>query len=376
MKILINAISARTGGIVTYTNNLARSLAERNVDATFAVSRKFSISPDIQAIKFPADAMSPIQRTIWEQTIWRHVVSAHKPDILFSSANFGLLATSTPQILLVREGGLFDPYYLTNIAPNLKTSAIFSRLARRNLIIASARASKIILTPSETMKNLLLYWAEDLADRIYVNQYGTIPMFYDQIAHTRQWREGGVLKILYISAYYPHKQPGLLAESVADLNTQGIPCKATFTMDLEQIDKTVGGEKDYILLKKGVERGQINLIGTQVYKSLPDIYKSHDLFVFPSLSETFGHPLVEAMGIGIPIVASDTPIHREVCKNSALYFSPQHPSDLVRKIKRLDKENTLRKSNTNNGREYVNKHFMWESHIDRLLDSFEQAINM
>jgi len=373
MKIIVNAISARTGGIVTYTKNLARSLTERNVDVVFAISRNFRISPDIQVVKIPADRMSPIQRTIWEQTIWRRIVSKHKPDILFSSANFGLLATATPQILLVREGGLFDPYYLANIAPSLETSTIFTRMARRNLIIASARASQIILTPSETMKNLLLFWAEDLADRIIVNQYGTIPMFYSQITHSRPWRNEGMLKILYISAYYPHKQPGLIAEAVAELNKQGIPCKATLTISLEKLNNTVGGEKDSFLLKKGIERGQINLIGNQNYENLPGIYKSHDLFVFPSLSETFGHPLVEAMGIGIPIIASDTPIHREVCKNSALYFSPQKTSDLVKKIKQLDKNHSSRQSIINNGKKNVVKNYMWEAHIDRLLNIFQQV---
>ena len=178
------------------------------------------------------------------------------------------------------------------------------------------------------------------------------------------------MKLLYISAYYPHKQPGLISEAVAQLNAQGVPCHLTVTMDLEQIAKTPGGEKDYFLLNKGVERGQVTMAGHIPYQNLPGIYKSHDLFIFPSLSETFGHPLVEAMSIGIPIIASDTPIHREVCKNSALYFSPLSASSLIRQIQRLDENKTLRKSLISSGRENVANDFIWESHVDRLLDIF------
>ena len=38
------------------------------------------------------------------------------------------------------------------------------------------------------------------------------------------------------------------------------------------------------------------------------------------MSETFGHPLIEAMATAVPIVASDTQVHREVCGDAAIFF--------------------------------------------------------
>jgi glycosyltransferase involved in cell wall biosynthesis len=55
---------------------------------------------------------------------------------------------------------------------------------------------------------------------------------------------------------------------------------------------------------------------------LPVIYSAAIVFVFPSLYEGFGIPLLEAMSQKVPIAASDTPCLREVAGNGALYFDP------------------------------------------------------
>ena len=141
MRVIVNALSANTGGIVTYTNNLMRSFSKRNIDATFAIPENFSTEVDAQVIRLSTGNMSPFRRFIWEQTVWRRIVARHKPDILYSSANFGLLVPPVPQVLLVREGGLFDPFYLANVAPGLPVKSIFHRIARRKLIVLSARSS-------------------------------------------------------------------------------------------------------------------------------------------------------------------------------------------------------------------------------------------
>jgi len=52
------------------------------------------------------------------------------------------------------------------------------------------------------------------------------------------------------------------------------------------------------------------------------LYQTCDLMVYPSLCESFGFSLVEALGYGIPIVASETPVNREICAGAALYYNP------------------------------------------------------
>jgi glycosyltransferase involved in cell wall biosynthesis len=55
-----------------------------------------------------------------------------------------------------------------------------------------------------------------------------------------------------------------------------------------------------------------------------------DLLVFPSLAESFGLPLVEAMVAGCPIAASDLPYAREVTAGVGVFFDPKVPSEIAR----------------------------------------------
>jgi glycosyltransferase involved in cell wall biosynthesis len=53
-----------------------------------------------------------------------------------------------------------------------------------------------------------------------------------------------------------------------------------------------------------------------------------DLMIFPSLAESFGLPLAEAMSVGCPILAADLSYAHEVAGNAAIYFNPRSPGDL------------------------------------------------
>lgn len=373
MRILVNALSARRGGIITYTRNLMRSFADRKVDAVFALPTDSELNADVEKIYLPVTNMWPMKRAIWEQTIWRHAVKRTKPDVLYSSANFGLLYPPVPQVLLIREGGLFDPVYLSQIAPCLGTDSILGRALRRKLILASARASDLVLTPTEAMRELLALWDGELAGRVKSNLYGTRLDHFAGTASHPEWRTNGPLRVLIVSAYYPHKQPGLVSEAVRFLNERGLECQLSITMDMAQIDEMPGSSKDAFLLRKGIERKQVTLLGQVSYNNLPDLYRSHDLFVTASLSETFGHPLVEAMASGIIVAAADTPVQREVCGEGAVYFDGTSAMSLAALIERLDRDDKLRAGLKDAMKAYAYARYSWEGHVDRLLSNLESV---
>ena len=116
-------------------------------------------------------------------------------------------------------------------------------------------------------------------------------------------------------------------------------------------------------------------MGRHPYTETPRRYDSHDVFVFPSVSETFGHPLAEAMSAAVPVIASDTKQNREVLGDAALYFEPFSPSDLRRQLIVLDGDPELRRQLVEKGRERVLSRLGWEDHVDRLLDIFANAIH-
>lgn len=70
-----------------------------------------------------------------------------------------------------------------------------------------------------------------------------------------------------------------------------------------------------------------------------DYLYSHSRFVvFPSLTEGFGLPIVEACGRGIPVLSSDHPVLREVGGTYCRYFSPQDPQSLICVLEQADQE--------------------------------------
>lgn len=368
MKILVNAISACMGGSVPYTSNLIDSFERRSVDARFTVSARFPLPDRPSMVRLAASDYRPAARLLWEQTLWRERVRQEQPDVLFSSANFGLLTSPVPQLLLVREGGLFDPYYMSHCTPEQGVRSGLHRTLRRRLIIASARRAERVMTPTASMRTMLLNWAPELENKVVVNAYGTVSgAFAPSTGRPRQWREDGVTRLLYVSVYYPHKRPGMVARAAEALAARGTAAHATITMNQRELGDFIGGAQDRIQLERALASGHVTL-GRRNYADLPALYRGHDVFVFPSVSETFGRPMAEALSCGIPSVVADTPINREVCGDAALYFTPDSLTSLMSCLDRLDADPDLRHSLTERGRRRVLGSYTWDQHVDRLID--------
>jgi glycosyltransferase involved in cell wall biosynthesis len=100
---------------------------------------------------------------------------------------------------------------------------------------------------------------------------------------------------------------------------------------------------------------------------LHHVYRQCDLYVTPAYAESFAHPLVEAMASGLAVVASDIPVHREICGPAARYFerhSPQALTDAVcetlQSTSALDQQRQYGKQRSLD--------FSWSHHLDSLLE--------
>lgn len=370
MKILVNALSARMGGIVTYTNNLLDAFEERGLDVSVFVPREFGTRDRGAVHRLDIGSYRPLRRFAWEQTRWREIVRKFNPDVLFSSANFGLLHSPVKQVLLLREGGLFDPFYLAHMTAAQGVPYVLNRYFRRRLMLLSARHADHIITPTYAMRDMVAQWMPALTDKCTVNPYGTINEKFTPTDRQREWRADGLLRLLYVSVYYPHKVPSLVCQAVEHLNASGIAAHARITMSLREFGDMAGSTLDQILVGDAEARGLVTL-GRHNYQDLPALYNAHDIFVFPSVSETFGHPMAEAMSCGLPLVVADTPVNREICGDAALYFRPFSVSGLAAAVRRLDADPDLRRRLAESGRKRAVQRFGWNDHVDRLIATFE-----
>ncbi|HXH73692.1 MAG TPA: glycosyltransferase family 1 protein [Bacteriovoracaceae bacterium] len=112
------------------------------------------------------------------------------------------------------------------------------------------------------------------------------------------------------------------------------------------------------LLREHTELFQ--LVGNISDKELGQLYEGALALVFPSLEEGFGLPLVEAMGLGCPVIASDIDVFKEISGDAALFFPAMDQKRLQELFGRLESDSTLRESMKNKG--YIRaKLFNWQA---------------
>jgi len=105
------------------------------------------------------------------------------------------------------------------------------------------------------------------------------------------------------------------------------------------------------------------------------VYGDAAAFVYPSLYEGFGIPLLEAMGCGCPVVCSNVSSFPEVAGDAALYFDPSEPDSIASAIESVvfsaEQSASLRRAGT----ERVGE-FGWERCVDRTLAVYNEVLDL
>ena len=111
----------------------------------------------------------------------------------------------------------------------------------------------------------------------------------------------------------------------------------------------------------------IHFLGRVSDDELVRLYNQATCFVFPSLYEGFGLPLLEAMACGCPVLASGIPVFREVCGDAAQYFNPLEPNDILRAITQyLTHADAIKEMMCQKGYENVQR-FSWEKSAQHVI---------
>jgi len=116
----------------------------------------------------------------------------------------------------------------------------------------------------------------------------------------------------------------------------------------------------------------IKLTGYVPNSELPALYALSTIFLYPSLRESFGIPMLEAMACGIPVITSNTSSMPEVGGNAALYVDPFKPEEITTSIKKILAEPLLRESLIRNGFENARK-FSWGAMAKNVLNLYQEV---
>jgi len=114
---------------------------------------------------------------------------------------------------------------------------------------------------------------------------------------------------------------------------------------------------------------QVKFLGYVDREDLPKLYNGANLFVFPSLYEGFGMPLLEAIACGLPCACSDIKVFREIAGEAAAYFNPYSVENISKTIVDVIRYESCRGVLINNGLKRC-KLFSWQRSARELLDIF------
>jgi len=116
---------------------------------------------------------------------------------------------------------------------------------------------------------------------------------------------------------------------------------------------------------------RVRLLGFVDEDELARLYRRASVFVFPSLYEGFGMPLLEAMAHRLPVACSDLEVFREVAAHAAAYFDPTDVADMARVIGELLEDGARRGALVAAGNERVGA-FSWEASALRMMEVYDE----
>jgi len=107
---------------------------------------------------------------------------------------------------------------------------------------------------------------------------------------------------------------------------------------------------------------------------IPFVYKNSLLFLYPSIRESFGIPLLEGMKMGTPVITSNISCMPEIAGRSAYFIDPFDPSSMAKAMKVIANNPRVRSSIIERGFQRV-KFFSWEKSAIQLLNIYTEVYN-
>jgi glycosyltransferase involved in cell wall biosynthesis len=368
LHIGINALyllPGKVGGAETYTRNLVRwltTLDSRNKYSIFINKESTgifeSLAPGITVVPCPIRATSRPIRILWEQFVLPFQVRARKIDVLLSTGLTSPIFCPAKSVLV-----LYDLQHI-NQPHNFHSMYL---LFLKSIIYASAKSADGIITISNHVKNDIVKFYRIAPERIAVSHLGVDrELFNDHrppLTSAIKERYGLPERyLLYAAASLPHKNHARLFEALVHAKKQ-IP-----ELKLLLIGARDKGEDALVrkIRELGLENDVI-LLGWVPFEDVPLIYQGCEAFVFPTLHEGFGLPVIEAMACGVPVICSHMEPLIEVAGDAALFVNPLDSKAIANGIVSLLQSQEMRAELVAKGYRRAQE-FGWENTARTTLD--------
>jgi glycosyltransferase involved in cell wall biosynthesis len=220
----------------------------------------------------------------------------------------------------------------------------------RHMTRELAAADAVICVSESTRRDLLHYYAIDPSRVVTVHSgLGQPPEAEAVDSLPKRY-------VLFVSTVEPRKNVEVLLDAWREVRTH-------YSGSLVVVGKV--GWKSERVTRRLREEGVIHLDYVPAPR-LVSIYRGAEAFVFPSLYEGFGFPLLEAMSHGVPAVAARSSSLPEIGGDAAVYFDPRSSGELAAALRTVLEDSGLRSELSRRGRERAAT-FRWDRAADQTL---------
>ena len=390
MKILINASSSTAGGGITYLSNILNQILKSGEKKTYFL---FVIQEIVKVLKGGANLVimpipkfftkNYITRVLWEQVFVVFSAKKLKVDVFFSTGNSGPFFLPIKHILFSRNAIFYSRDFDRDLILRKHYFKYLLNKLKRIWSILSILRADINLVPTKAFGEHIKKECRILRNTDFKTLYhGFDRDFFTkdkdplpEEARKKLKLDENYKRILLVSHYNYFRNFETLIKAIPDIK-KGVPGEKIMVVMTTDIQKGInygGFDATYAsdLIDELNVREDIAMLGKIPYSKLHRLYEICDVSISPSYAETFGHPMVEAMAMGTPVLAANTPIHKEICRDSALYFNVFEEKDLAEKCSRILKDPGLSLSLRNKGKDRY-KIFSWEKHLLELTELFDK----
>lgn len=361
--IMLRHIDQHDGGVKVYTRELLRALIELNtrheILLLFRNRSRFNTLNGYDSVQEVLLEGGSI--VYWDQVKVPRAVRDYGIDVLFNP-KYSIPLRPGCKTAWVCHG--LDWYVMP------EASRWMDRLNHQILIPQYATHADAIVAVSQTTRDHLVQYLRVPQERIHTVYSGLSDAF--RVSHTTQElaavRERLQLPprfLLYCGAVYPPKNFTRLIRAYAKVGpAQGVPL-------------VVAGGSNRFLSEHELREPQrqniaqwVRWLGWLDNRDLPALYQLAQGLVLPSLYESLGMPIMEALASGCPVLTSNRYGTREIAEGAAVLVDPESVDDIAAGIDRLLNDNLLRASIVAAGRER-SREFTWQRTASGVLSMLE-----
>lgn len=307
---------------------------------------------------------------VWEQFWLPKRAKADKLDLLHCTSNTAPIWLDVPLMVTLHDVIYLEKYPL--FAPGYTPYQRFGNMYRRWVVKTAIPQANRVLTVSHYEVGNVLKFLPQIKDRLYV-LYNGVGAHFQRISDPQQ------LNYVRNKYHLPDKFVMFLGNTDPKKNTENtLKAFAIIAKKTNYEYKLLLGDLDKEFVKTILDRNNLSALFEHIYftgyiknADLPAILSQAEVFLYPSLRESFGIPIIEAMACGTPVVTSSVTSMPEVAGDAAMLADPAKPDDIASAALQLLSDAALRNQLIDRGLERA-KLFNWENSASQLIAHYRE----